>query len=179
LPPGWTAGLGSGDPPTWETSTTDPDTAPNVAFVNNQAGVSDKFLISPSRLIDSASAQLTFRNNFETDYDPPPAEAFWDGFVLDVSVNGGPWLDVIDPSVGGSFVTGGYTGELDPTTFNPLAGRLAWTGNSGGYISTVINLGPIVNGQTIRLRFRMGTDEAVAAPGVRIDTLNITGSPCP
>ena len=33
--------------------------------------------------------------------------------------------------------------------------------NSGGYINTVVNLGPNVTGHTIKLRFRMGTDQSV------------------
>ena len=36
-----------------------------------------------------------------------------------------------------------------------------------------------MNGQTIKLRFRMGTDEAVGAPGVRIDNFSVTGGSCP
>ena len=63
---------------------------------------------------------------------------------------------------------------------NPLADRLAWSGNSGGFINTVINLGPNLRWPMIKLRFRMGTDEAGAAPGVRIDTFVIVGSSnCP
>ena len=31
---------------------------------------------------------------------------------------------------------------------------MAWSGNSGGYIDTVINLGPNLAGQTITLRWR-------------------------
>src|SRR5678816_308170 len=56
---------------------------------------------------------------------------------------------------------------------------MAWSGNSGGYIDTVVNLGPNVNGQTIKLRFRMGSDEAVAAPGWRIDGISIVTPGCP
>ena len=52
---------------------------------------------------------------------------------------------------------------------------MAWSGDSGGYIDTVVNLGPNVNGQTITLRFRMGTDEAVARPGWRVDTYLLHG----
>jgi hypothetical protein len=51
--------------------------------------------------------------------------------------------------------------------------------NSGGYINRVVNLGANVNGQTIKLRFRFGTDEAVAAPGWRIATISIVGGSCP
>jgi hypothetical protein len=173
------ATLVTGDPPTWVTSTTTPDTAPNDAFVPNQDGISDKTLDSRNITINSAAAQLSFRNNFNTEHDPPPAEVFWDGYVLEVSINGGPFNDVTDPGVGGVFVSGPYTGEIDGTANNPLAGRMAWSGDSGGYINTVINLGAGLNGQTIRLRFRMGTDQAVAAPGVRIDTISIVGASCP
>jgi hypothetical protein len=180
LPPGWTAGIDSGDPPTWETSTTNPDTAPNDVFVNDQDGVSQKWLMSPSIVINSPSATLSFRNNFNTEHDPPPGEVFWDGYVMEVSIDGGPFNDVTDPAVGGIFVSGGYTGEIDGTAGNPLAGRPAWSGNSGGYINTAINFGPSLNGHAIVLRFLMGTDELTAAPGVRIDTLSIMGaSSCP
>ena len=127
--------------------------------------ISDLSLSSPDITIQSAAAVMTFRNNFNTEHDPPPAEVFWDGYVLEVSINGGAFVDVTDPAVGGSFVSGPYTGEIDGTAGNPLAGRMAWSGNSGGYINTVINLGPSLNGQSIKVRFRMGSDEAVGASG--------------
>ena len=108
--------------------------------------------------INSASAQLSFRNNFNLQ------DAF-DGGVLEVSspnIAGGAFTDITDPAVGGSFVTGGYTDIISTAFGNPIAGRMAWSGNSGGYINTVVNLGPNVNGQTIKLRFRLGTDQALA-----------------
>src|SRR5204863_9780916 len=124
----------------------------------------------------SASAVMSFRNNFNTEMS---GGTFWDGYVLEISspnINGGAFTDVTDPAVGGSFVSGGYTGVIDSTANNPLAGRFAWSGNSGGYINTVINLGPNVSGQTIKLRFRMGTDQAVSAPGWRVDTISVGSS---
>src|SRR5205814_3245661 len=106
-----------------------------------------------------------------------------DGYVLEVSspnINGGDFTDVTDPAVGGSIPTGGYTAEIDQDCiFSPLRGRMVWAGNTGGYINTMVNLGPNVNGQTIKLRFREGTDEAVSAPGVHFDTLVFTGASCP
>jgi hypothetical protein len=53
---------------------------------------------------------------------------------------------------------------------------MLWGGDSGGYIDTVINMGPNLAGQTITLRFRMFSD---AAPGVHIDNLVFTGASCP
>jgi len=170
LPPGWSG--------SWVTSTIDPDSPPNDAFVPDLDGISEDLLVSPLITINSTSAVVSFRNNFNTEHTPPPAEIFWDGYVLEVSTDGGAtYNDIID--AGGAFVSGPYTGEIDGTANNPLAGRMAWSGNSGGYIDTVINLPASFNGQTIRLRFRMGTDEAMGAPGVRIDNFSVSGGSCP
>jgi len=176
LPAGWTATLVTGDPPTWVTTNIGSDSPPNNLFVPDQDGISDKTIDSCNISIFSPTAQIKFRNSFNTEHDPPPAEVFWDGFVIEVSVGGGAFQDLID--AGGSFVSGGYTGEIDGTANNPLAGRQAWSGDSGGYINSTINLPASFNGQTIKIRFRIGTDEAVAAPGVHIDGFQVIGGSC-
>jgi hypothetical protein len=180
LPPGWTAtNPDPGDGTLWVTSNVTPESAPNDAFIPDQDGISDKVLDRMGVTVTSTSPMMSFRNNFNTEMS---MGIFWDGYVLEVSapmISGGAFLDITDSHVGGSFVSGGYTGEIDSTAMNPLAGRMAWSGNSGGYIDTVINMGPNLAGQTVTLRFRMGSDEAVSAPGVRIDNISITGASCP
>ena len=171
LPAGWLATNNFGSAPLWVTSTATPDSAPNDAFIGNASSTTDKRLDTPSIFVMSAAAQLSFRNNFNTEMS---GGVFWDGCVLEVSspnINGGAFTDITNPAVGGSFVSGGYTGVISTSDTNPLAGRMAWSGDSGGYINTVVNLGPMVNGRTIKLRFRMGTDSVRGAPGWRIDTL--------
>ena len=166
LPNGWGAtnpipGNGIG----WVTTTTTPATPPNAAFIDDQAGTSDKALDSKAMFIGSVAEQIFFLNKFDT-------ELGRDGGVLEVSspnINGGTFTDLTDPAVGGSFEFGGYTAQINGTAQNPLAGRMAWTGNSAGYINTGVNLGPSVSGQVIKLRFRMGTDEAGAALGWFVD----------
>ncbi|MGH7485774.1 MAG: hypothetical protein ACREMY_09265, partial [bacterium] len=142
LPAGWVAtNPDPGDGTMWVTSTTLPDTAPNDAFIPDQDGISDKVLDRMNVTISNASSVISFRNNFNTEFD---GVVYWDGFVLEVSspnISGGDFLDITDSHVGGSFVSGGYTGEIDGTANNPLAGRMAWSGDSGGYIDTVVNLG--------------------------------------
>ena len=163
----------------WVTTTAISESAPNNAFIPDQDGISDKVLDRPGVQVTSASATLSFRNNFNTEMS---GGVFWDGYVLEVSspnISSGDFLDITDSHVGGSFVSGGYTGTIDGTANNPLAGRMAWSGNSNGYIDTVINMGPNLAGQTAILRFRMGSDEAVAAPGVHVDNITIMGASCP
>ena len=160
------------------TSTATPSSPPNAVFLFDQDGISDKVLVTPGIIINSATAQVTFRNNYNMELD---TDAAWDGCVLEVSspnIKGGDFTDILDPAVGGSFVTGGYNVTLSTLASNPIGGRAAWGGNSDGYITTTANLGPNVNGRTIKLRFRMGTDEAVSAPGWRIDNVAITDVSC-
>jgi hypothetical protein len=164
LPPGWSS-------TTWVTSTTTPDTSPNDAFIDDPGNISDKVMDSPYLIISSGFAQVSFRNSFNTEFG-------YDGGVLEISspnINAGAFTDVTDSDVGGSFLSGGYNATIDGFSGNPLAGRRAWTGNSGGYFTTVVRLGPNVDGQIIQLRFRMGSDEAKGAPGWRIDTLTSQG----
>src|SRR5205085_10725075 len=156
-----------------------PYSPPNDLFVPDQDGISDTVVDWGCVIITSTSPVMSFRNNFNTEMS---GGIFWDGYVLEVSspnISGGDFLDITDSHIGGSFVSGGYTGTIDGTAENPLAGRMAWSGSSGGYIDTVINMGPNLAGQTVTLRFRMGSDEAVAAPGAHIDNISITGASCP
>src|SRR5205823_629523 len=180
LPPGWTAtNPDPGDGVMWTTNTFMSESRPNNAFVPDQDGISDKVLDRTHVQVTSATATLSFRNNFNTEMS---GGICWDGYVLEVStpnISGGDFLDITDSHVGGSFVSGGYTGTIDGTANNPLAGRMAWSSSSNGYIDTVINLGPNLAGQTVTFRFRMGSDEAVSAPGVHIDNISITGASCP
>ena len=147
----------TGVAPLWVTETTTPDTAPNDAFVDDPATVSDKYLDTPSIVITSGPALLTFRNFYNL-------ESTFDGGVLEVSspnINGGAFTDITAAAVGGSFVSGGYNATISTAFMSPIAGRMAWSGNSGGYITTIANLGPNVVGQTIKLRFRMASDNSV------------------
>jgi hypothetical protein len=99
--------------------------------------------------------------------------AYYDGGVLDIQINNGGFVDII--SAGGSFVTGGYVGTLSGSTGNPLGGRQAWSGNSGGWTTTTLTLPAKAAGQTIQLRWDCATDDdnAISVTGWYIDTLSI------
>ena len=154
------------------TSKIDPDTVPNDAFVAGPATVSDKSLLTPFIAITSPSAQLSFRNNY-------CLEDTFDGGVLEIAFSDGPFTDII--AAGGTFVTGGYNATINNNFGSPIAGRMAWSGNSCCYICTVVNLPAAANGQSIRLRFRMASDSSVASTGWRIDKVQVSngnGSIC-
>ncbi|HKP02323.1 MAG TPA: hypothetical protein VJU77_03090 [Chthoniobacterales bacterium] len=173
LPADWVATNTQGPAPVWVTSnsgvpTPPSDSFPNAAFVDDPSVVSDKSL--QSRTIhffgNPGTAQLTFRHNF--DFEPGH-----DGGVLEVMTETGAFEDII--AAGGSFVTGGYNSRIFSAS-NPLDGRQAWSGGSGGFITTKINLAYF--GQVV-LRWRMGSDAGVAGVGWRVDSISITECPKP
>ncbi|MBK9939476.1 MAG: proprotein convertase P-domain-containing protein [Chitinophagaceae bacterium] len=171
LPTGWSATVGATCAGTarWVTVNTTSFNAPNSAFANDPGCISDEYLDSRVFPIISPTAQLTFRrsNNLENNFD---------GLVLEISIGGGAFQDII--AAGGTFVTGGYNGTISAAFGSPIAGRQAWTGNSGGFVLTTINLPAAANGQNIVLRFRRATDSSVAGVGAFIDDISIAGSLC-
>ncbi len=154
------------------TTVSNPSSAPNCLFLADQGGISDKVIDTPSLVISSAAAQLSFSNN----WDMESSDQDYDGCVLEVSINGGAFVDIL--AAGGSFVSNGYNATISTDAMNPIGGREAWGNSSGGYVPTVVNLGANVNGQTIKLRFRMGTDEALGSAGWRIDNVAVTDATC-
>jgi len=184
LPTGWTATLINGGigtcgadgtpfPAAWVTTNTVADTPPNSAFAPDVTCVTDNRLDSPPIAVATATARLTFRNRYNL-------ELGFDGAVLEISIAGGPFIDII--AAGGSFVTGGYTGTISSGFSSPIVGRMAWTGlsagtsNAPGFITTTVNLPAIAAGQTVRLRWRVATDDSVVAQGSAgqwIDTVSV------
>ena len=175
LPAGWSTVAIGGSLTPWQTSSIDPDSPPNSAIVEVQADGTDIRLDSPPFPITSAAAQLTFANLFSL----LPAD--FDGGVLEISIGGGPFQDIL--AAGGTFSQGGYTGTVPNGGGNPLAGRQVWTGDSGGFIQTVVVLPASANGQNVIFRWRLGTGANVARPsspnipsgflGWNIDSINI------
>ena len=92
---------------------------------------------------------------------------------MEASTNGGAsWHDM-----GPNILSGGYVGMIAYSFENPLEGRQAWGGDSGGYIQTVVDLSPYV-GHSLRFRFREGTDNSLAGVGWHIDDIRVTGGIC-
>lgn len=174
LPVDWTTTLPNPPSPNaealWTTTASTPDTAPNAAFVPDPAGIGLSELETPAFVVASASDVLSFRNKYVT-------ENTYDGGVLEISIAGGAYQDIV--TAGGSFVSGGYTGVLSSSFSNPLAGRNAWSGTSaGGYLTTVVTLPPGAAGQSVKLKWRMGSDSSVAATGWWIDGVSLAHPVC-
>lgn len=133
----------------------------------------DAYLISPPLHVSATGDfSVEFDQRYWFEYDQGMQVAY-DGAVIELSTdNGVTWLDV------GAKLSTGYTGTLDNGGANPLGGRQAFTGQSPGYpmfAHDKLDLGTAYAGQTVLLRFRIGSDDAVAEKGWELDNLAFTG----
>lgn len=168
LPVGWTT-TASGAQSPWVTTTSGSDTAPNNVFCPDPTSAGVNELVSVLINLPAGPTQVSFRHSYYL-------EPAYDGGVLEISINGGAFTDIV--VAGGSFVSGGYSGSLSTGTGNPLGGRAAWTGNSGGYVTTLINLPTAAQGQAIRLKWRCGSDSSIGYTGWHLDTLAVAAQSC-
>jgi hypothetical protein len=134
-------------------------------------------LVSAPIDLPTAPSQLTFQNHYDLEAGYPGTAD--DGGVLEIRIGTNIFADILD--AGGSFVTGGYVATITNIWGNPLAGRRAWTGDSGGFITTRIDLPQSAQGQAVQFRWRCGTDQGNSGAnygGWQIDSVSIVGSAC-
>jgi hypothetical protein len=172
LPAGWAAASAAGGVAP-ETSALTSATFPNsVAFAEPDVR-GESSLLSPLIPITTASAQISFQISYDTEVDSVVSTLAYDGLVLELSIRGAAFRDIL--SVGGRFVTGAYTRQLDGSGDNPLRDRQAWSGVSGGFVPVVLNLPASAAGENVQFKWRFGTDSGnfFGGTGCYLDTVQI------
>ena len=173
LPAGWSSTVvtgGASGATDWTTEAATPDTAPNAGFATPIASISDVRLDSATVAVPAGMNQLSFKHRWDF-------ESGFDGGVLEISINGAAFSDIV--TAGGSFVFGGYNVTISTGFSSPIAGRSAWSGNfNASYTTTLINLPAGSAGQNVKFRFRLATDSSVTPSGAvwRIDTIQLITS---
>jgi len=158
----------------WSIVTSDAASPTHSWFANDQGATTNVSLQTPPLFVSSSSV-LTFKHKYIL-------ENGFDGAVLEISTDdGGTWTD-IGPNYNSS------QNPLGPAFGSPFApGKAFWSGNSGGFIQSSVNLGtmtsplgePLYAGKTVLIRWRLGCDnENSSAPfvGWWIDDIRLTDS---
>ena len=110
------------------------------------------------------NAYLRFGHGYSFDKD---AKRRYDGGVVEIKVDGGPWRGVAT-----LFTHGKYNGTLAKGTGNPLAGKRAFTGNSRGWATARISLAKFA-GSRLKVRFRAVSDRNTGGRGWYVDDVRI------
>nr|MBA3351944.1 hypothetical protein [Blastocatellia bacterium] len=137
-------------------------------FTPNPATPGSSELVSPAIPIGGGPVRLSFRHIFITE-----SLIGYDGGVLEISIAGGAFQDIV--TAGGSFTSGGYIQAIQPdATGNPLIGRQAWTGVGTEYLTSTVILPVAAGGQSVRFKWRYGTDELFGGQGWWIDDVQVS-----
>lgn len=94
-------------------------------------------------------------------------EADYDGGVVELSENGGPWTDA-----GELFTHQGYTGSITTGTGNPIGGRDAFVGDGYQDRTSRIDVSSFA-GSTLNLRFRVAADSSIDDEGWTVDNVRV------
>jgi hypothetical protein len=138
--------------------------------------VSDQRLTSPPIALPTGQEPVTVQfwnwqeiQNEITLTDTPAHVGCRDGAILEISTDGSTFTRLET-----QLLTDPYDGLVSGGGGNPLAGVAAWCGNPQDWLNSVADVSAWA-GQTVRFRFRLGTDDAVAREGWYVDEMKVQG----
>jgi len=99
-------------------------------------------------------------------------EIGFDGGVLECSRNGGAWFDLIEAE--GATVTGGYDRPIRTNYGSAIAGQMAWSSQTGGFVETTVDFPAAWADEGLRLRWRLVHDQSSSKDGWWIDDIEVS-----
>ena len=143
----------------WARTTTKANSGSFSYFVNDPSTASDRTLSSSFDLTNTAEPHLVFSHLYNS-------EAGWDGGVVEIQVNG-IWRDLR-----AQMVENGYNDAIANNPASNISGQPAFTGNSGEFIRTIVDLEPYA-GNEVSIRFRFVSDGLQGGEGWYIDDVEL------
>ncbi|HKQ61972.1 MAG TPA: S8 family serine peptidase, partial [Candidatus Polarisedimenticolaceae bacterium] len=162
---GWTvSGSGGG----WTLSTARANSASHAFFAPDIGSVSDQQLVSPAIELPSGLAPLTLQF-YNWQQMERRTGGCYDGGILEISTSGpgGPWTQLE-----AQLLTDPYDGPVSSSYSNPLSNLNAWCGDPQDWTRSIVALDAYA-GQTVHLRFRLGTDSSVNREGWYVDDVSV------
>jgi lysyl endopeptidase len=159
--PGWSS---SGTGNTWALSTQRAHSGLYSYKAVGSASVSDQRLVSPPVALPAGQAPLTLQFwNYQ--HLESRTGGCYDGGILEISTDdGASWSQILNPAL----LTDPYDGPIATSFSNPLGGLNAWCGDPQDWLNSIVDVDQYA-GETVRFRFRLGTDSSVSREGWYID----------
>lgn len=165
---GWTHSAAAGSD-TWALSTVRPNSPVSSWLGVDSAVISDQRLVSPTVALPTSLTGLNLQFQHWRNIEENGASACYDAGLLEVSLNGGSFTQISNAQI----AVGDYTGQVNGSFSNPLAGLQGWCG-SVPYNNVVVDLSAFA-GQNAQFRFRLGSDTSVGREGWYIDDFKVQG----
>ncbi|WP_158638433.1 M36 family metallopeptidase [Panacibacter ginsenosidivorans] len=158
IPSGWTVYNFKSNP--WTVSTAESHSAPYALFAADISSTSLTRFSTSTAFPLTNNSTLTFWHYYNT-------ESGWDGGRVEISTNNG----VTYSDLSKYMIQNGYQNSIYDSIIKTF--RPAFSGNSNGFIRTVINLTSFA-GKSAKFRFVFTSDEAVGVEGWYIDDITLT-----
>ncbi|NKF24668.1 M36 family metallopeptidase [Solimonas marina] len=142
-------------------------------------GASQLTLETPELDVGSSELTFSFQHYYQMElygYFSDGTPVGWDGGVIEMSVDGGDWVDALESADYPASVTqgNGYNGLA--IVFDPENGRDAFVDyNTNGFEPVTISYGTALAGHTVRFRFLAASDEAYGEFGWAVDNVSFSG----
>jgi len=156
---GWTHS-GTGD--SWALSGARVHSGTAAFHANDPSTTSDQRLLSPPVALPAAGSALTLQFWTWQEMESAWSDSCWDGGLVEISADGGGTWAQLPTSV---MLTDPYDGPI--YSLSDLEG---WCGDPQDWLKSVVDLSSFA-GQTVQLRFRLGSDSSVGREGWYIDDL--------
>ncbi len=167
--PGWTHG-GTGD--TWELNGNNVWSGAFSWHAEDVADITDQRLVSPEITLPTGALPLTLQYDNHQTIEDATGAACWDAGILEISTDdGASWTQVGNSQL----LTDPYDGTVNDFSSapNPLTGLQGWCGDPQDWTRSIVDLEPW-QGETVRFRFRLGTDGSVGrTAGWKIDDVRV------
>jgi lysyl endopeptidase len=171
----WTvAGTGAGS--NFAQVTTDSHSPTHSWFSPDPNAVGDHTIASASAIAVGPGATLEFWHHYNS-------ESTYDGAVLEYSLDGTTWVDILAasgsiPANANRFTEGAYNATISTQFMSPISGRRAWSGDSAAFVHVAVDLADF-GGQNVWFRWRFASDQSVASTGYWLDDVTIAaGTTC-
>lgn len=166
---GWTSETTRGTN-SWSLSTTRFDSAPTSYFAPGPSSRTTCNLLSPVVAIpaNANNLQLKFKHRYDL-------QSGRDGARLEFSVDGGAWFAA--GTSGTSFASNGFNSTISSTSNDFGLLTAVWSGKSGSFIETIVNLNDTAKfaGNNLRMRWRIATNSSTSSVGWNVDSVSLTG----
>lgn len=164
LPAGWSQStFKTGSP--WVISTNRFNSSPRSAFSPSVTQNGEATLFSPSMSIGPQGGTLEFQHRYDL-------ESRSDGGVLEASLDGGAWFDLLNSAA--TVVTGDYNNTIRPESSSTLHGREVWTGAITSFTATRVSLPAAWGGQQVAFRWLLVHNSAGTQVGWNVDDVKFS-----
>jgi hypothetical protein len=165
----WTLGSGSTGASNWAISGASTHSGTKAFLAVDIPSASDQRLVSPVVALPVGQNPLSLIFWNDQTMEKNGTTGCFDGGILEISTDGGTTFNQMG---GASLLTDPYNGPISTAWTNPLGGLNAWCGDPQPYLRSVVDLTSYA-GQSVRFRFRLGTDSSVARAGWYIDDVTV------